>query len=199
MLMKLRKEEIRSLIKETIAAKTKDAKAGLELYRQLSCLEAFTKASLVLSYASMDDEISTDEITAALIASTKTLALPRISNDGMDFYILRKDTPLEDQLETGSYSIREPKQSLNKLSRTDIDSSCIVLVPGRAFTSDGKRLGRGKGYYDTYFYPFFHELQSRKPLFTGICYECQLLPDLPCEAHDITMDYVVTEQRIINR
>ena len=64
MLMKLRKEEIRSLIKETIAAKTKDAKAGLELYRQLSCLEAFTKASLVLSYASMNDEISTDEIRA---------------------------------------------------------------------------------------------------------------------------------------
>jgi len=197
MLMKLRKEEIRSLIKETIAAKTKDAKAGLELYRQLSCLEAFTKASLVLSYASMNDEISTDEIRAGLMDSTKTLALPRISNDGMDFYILRKDTPLEDQLETGSYSIREPKQNLIKLSHTDITPSCIVLVPGRAFTTEGKRLGRGKGFYDKYFHSFFSSLQYAKPYFAGICYECQILTDLPCEDHDITVDCIVTENRII--
>jgi 5-formyltetrahydrofolate cyclo-ligase len=27
----------------------------------------------------------------------------------------------------------------------------LVLVPGRAFTKDGKRLGRGKGFYDNYF------------------------------------------------
>ena len=85
MLMKLRKEEIRSLIKEKMITRTKDKAAGLNLYKQLCLLEAFSKASLVLSYASMDDEISTDEIAAGLMDSTRTLALPRISNDGMDF------------------------------------------------------------------------------------------------------------------
>lgn len=195
--MNFQKHTIRKRIAQILLAKEHDEQAEFALCRHLHQLDAYNNAQTVLSFLSMDDEISTDEITAGLIDSSKTLALPRISNNVMDFYILRKDITLTEQIETGSYSIREPKQNLIKLSHTDITPSCIVLVPGRAFTTDGKRLGRGKGFYDKYFHSFFSSQKCTKPYFAGICYECQILTDLPCEDHDITMDCIVTENRII--
>ena len=61
-------------------------------------------------------------------------------------------------------------------------------MPGMAFTTDGCRLGRGKGYYDRLLsHP---ELRSVRRI--GICFPFQLLPELPVEAHDIRMHRIVT-------
>ncbi len=60
----------------------------------------------------------------------------------------------------------------------------VVLVPGLAFTRTGKRLGRGKGFYDRY-------LADYPGIKIGLAFPEQLLEDIPTEAHDVPMDLVV--------
>lgn len=65
----------------------------------------------------------------------------------------------------------------------------ILLVPGLSFTREGKRLGRGKGFYDRY-------LENFRGIKIGICYECQMVLDIKTDAHDQKMDFIVTEKNI---
>lgn len=65
----------------------------------------------------------------------------------------------------------------------------VIIVPGLAFSPDGARLGRGKGYYDRY-------LGQNKAYKIGVCGEAQIFKDITVEGHDIMMDAVVTDQNI---
>ena len=61
----------------------------------------------------------------------------------------------------------------------------FVLVPGVAFSPNGYRLGRGKGYYDKF-------LSKYSNLFTvGVCFREQFYLDIPTEPHDIPMHKVI--------
>ena len=63
-------------------------------------------------------------------------------------------------------------------------------MPGVAFDRKANRLGRGKGFYDRL-------LAQTHALKIGICYDLQLLDEIPAEPHDIKMDIIVTENNII--
>lgn len=65
----------------------------------------------------------------------------------------------------------------------------ILLVPGLSFSLKGERLGRGKGFYDRY-------LERFKGIKVGICYECQICKELPTEAHDQKVNFIITEKNI---
>lgn len=68
----------------------------------------------------------------------------------------------------------------------------ILLVPGLGFTKDGKRLGRGKGFYDKF-------LQKSTAVKIGIAFEMQILETISTEAHDELMDFVVTDKCIYKK
>ena len=80
-------------------------------------------------------------------------------------------------------NILEPE---NPIKIKEVD---VFLVPGVAFTASGKRLGRGGGYYD--------KLLSKYPdtLKIGITFNERIMQDLPTESHDISMDYVFTNDK----
>ncbi|WP_296319865.1 5-formyltetrahydrofolate cyclo-ligase [Treponema sp. UBA3813] len=131
----------------------------------------------------------------------------------MDFYFLEEGKSLEDQLEAGAYGILEPKTDLKKLDWglagqetgegcpaegvaenreagwSEGETSPFMLVPGVAFTKDGKRLGHGKGFYDIY----IEKLQKAglKPYLCGVALPCQIVTDLATDKHDILMDRVI--------
>uniref|UniRef100_A0AC34F787 5-formyltetrahydrofolate cyclo-ligase n=1 Tax=Panagrolaimus sp. ES5 TaxID=591445 RepID=A0AC34F787_9BILA len=67
----------------------------------------------------------------------------------------------------------------------------LILVPAYAFTINGRRLGKGMGYYDKFFES--HQKQfGLLPKLVGLAFKQQILEDLPIEKHDISMDLVVT-------
>jgi len=67
----------------------------------------------------------------------------------------------------------------------------VLLIPGMAFTSKGDRLGRGGGYYDRY-------CESKNILKIALCFEEQIRSGLPTLDHDIKMDAIITDERIIS-
>ena len=71
--------------------------------------------------------------------------------------------------------------------QADSQKHILILVPGRAFTKDGRRLGRGKGFYDTYLSKIPSIFDIKK---SGVCFSQQLLPDIPTTPDDIMMDSI---------
>lgn len=71
----------------------------------------------------------------------------------------------------------------------------VVIVPALAFDSKKNRIGFGGGYYDT----FLEKVRKKnnKVLFIGVCYDFQIIDSVPTERHDVTLDFVVSESKII--
>lgn len=65
----------------------------------------------------------------------------------------------------------------------------ILLIPGVAFTQEGLRLGRGLSYYDRY-------LAQTKALKIGVCFEYQILEELPTDEWDQSVEIIITEKEI---
>ena len=111
------------------------------------------------------------------LASTVSVVLPRVEGDVMDFYVYDRNC-----MAVGSFGINEPQNSVG-VAACEIDA---VVVPGLAFTVDGARMGRGKGYYDKYL-----SQSDFAALKIGVCYREQLVPHIPTEPHDVPMDVVI--------
>jgi 5-formyltetrahydrofolate cyclo-ligase len=74
----------------------------------------------------------------------------------------------------------------------------LVLLPLVAFDRRGQRLGMGAGYYDRSFAFLRARARPTPPLLVGIGYSFQEVPSLTVQAHDVALDYVVTEKELIS-
>ena len=152
-------------------------RASAAIFSAVERLPEFRAARTVAVFAALPDEPATDEVLARW-ASTRRVVLPRVEGDAMRFYACRPDA-----LVFGAFGILEP-QGERPCPAGEID---LVVCPGVAFTADGRRLGRGRGYYDRYLGdPAFRGFR------VGVCYAHQLVDDLPVEPHDVRMDRVIT-------
>ncbi len=64
----------------------------------------------------------------------------------------------------------------------------LICLPGLGFSTDGYRLGYGKGYFDSY-------LMKHPTIFkVGICLKEQLIPPFPRNDFDQKLNYIITEE-----
>ncbi len=152
------------------------AEASLHLWQQVEALAAFRQAKVVALFSALPDEPDTREVLARW-SESKVLLVPRVEGEVMHFF--RYDVS---KMCDGAFGILEPQQE-EVVSPTQID---LMIVPGVAFTSEGDRMGRGKGFYDKY-------LVQLRPdaIRVGVCYAHQLVEKLPTEPHDVRLDCVV--------
>lgn len=172
------KSDIRRAAKSAVKALTVQQKADKStlILSRIASSESIKSAKTVALYASLSDEVQSFELIEFL-SQTKRVVLPRVAGDDMDFYPY---TP--SSLKVGAFGIEEPQGS-EPISPDEID---VIVVPGVAFTTDGKRCGRGKGYYDKYL-----SRSGFRAIKIGVCYAEQLAEDIPNEPHDIVMDYMI--------
>lgn len=178
----MKKREIRTAIKLlntniTEAQKREEASAVTE---QLNQLILRTNPSVVAAFMPLFDEIGID---INRLAALCRVVVPRITADEsgvaeMEFFDYK---PTE--ISAGAYGINEP-QGATPCAAEDID---LMILPGVAFTPQGDRLGRGKGFYDRY-----TAREGFRALCVGVCYRHQLIDRLPVEPHDRRADIVIT-------
>jgi 5-formyltetrahydrofolate cyclo-ligase len=72
----------------------------------------------------------------------------------------------------------------------------VLIAPVTAFDRRGARLGKGFGVYDR----AVDALRRRglDPLLVGIAFSVQEVPAIPAEAHDIRLDWIVTENETLD-
>ncbi len=67
----------------------------------------------------------------------------------------------------------------------------VIFLPMAAFDAAGNRLGYGAGHYDR----AIARLHQRglKPRLIGCAFECQEVPAIPADVHDVAVDAIATE------
>jgi len=149
---------------------------------------SFFKDSRHLSlYSSFTNEVLTDEILARAVKEGKDVYYPSVVRGvrHLEFFKVREKS----ELSPGSYDIPEPA---SRHAQADPGVFDLVVVPGVVFDTRGARLGFGKGYYD-------RALKGLGCRVVGLAFEFQVLEGekIPLEAHDIRVEAIVTEKRII--
>lgn len=154
--------------------------AAEEVFERLEKTAAFLLADRIMMYHSLPDELYTHDFLKKW-SGKKRFYLPRVN--GVNLEVLPYE---ESRLELGSFHIEEPT-GINVTDPSEIE---LVVVPAVAYDRKGKRLGRGKGFYDR----FLKDTHATK---VGVGYEFQLLDEIPAEPHDVAMDIIVTQKTTI--
>lgn len=179
------KKELRKYfmeIRKSASCKESDAL----IFQRLKELDVFDNADTVLIFASHRSEPSTWELAEYLLEKGILIAYPKCADEGeMTFFRVKS---LE-QLHIGKYGIPEPMGSIVDIPQ--ITERTVCIVPGLAFTADGKRLGNGGGYYDR-FLSKYPSIMTIAPI-----YEKCIAEDIPTMEHDIKVKAIVTEERMV--
>ena len=147
--------------------------------------EEFRRSKVLGLYAPAHNEVATWAVLAAALASAKTVIYPAVAGDTLEFRRILEP----DMLRKGAFGIPEPDTTCDVHDPRDAD---LIVIPGIAFDLTGKRIGYGKGYYDR----ALHHLEGQGKL-VGFCYDFQLIADIAGEPHDVMMDMVITDKRVI--
>ncbi|MDE6750582.1 MAG: 5-formyltetrahydrofolate cyclo-ligase [Lachnospiraceae bacterium] len=191
--------------------KLREEKSNI-IIRTLYEMERYKKAEIILTYADYQSEVITTPLISRALTENKQVFTPRVcsvygeemKSEKMEFYRI---SDIED-LEEGYKGIREPvygedfmekivsyKASGKKASGDA--ASVLMLIPGVVFDKDGHRIGYGKGFYDRYLKRMTEAGINAYKI--ALCYECQMLSEVPHENHDISVDMVITENGIYEK
>lgn len=150
----------------------------------LDCPE-FAAAATVALYAPVHGEVATGLLMEEASARGKRLLYPAVRHGSIEFCAVA----LASALRKGTYGIAEPGP---ECPRVDVAEADLIVVPGVAFDRRGHRIGYGKGYYDR----ALHRLEGQGHL-VGLCYEFQLVEKIVGEPHDVIMDMIVTDTKVV--
>ena len=142
------------------------------------------RAKTVLLYASHGSEVHTDDLAKALIKRGKAVAFPKITSVSGLMTLWRIKNL--DALIPHKHGVRAPDVTRSQpIEPITVD---CVIYPGLAFTKGLSRLGQGGGYYDRLSAKIADNCAR-----IGVCFETQLVDELPQETHDAKVHWVVTE------
>ena len=156
---------------------------SLAIAARLTEMTRFANAKSVAVYVSFGNEIETHTLIRQLLTDRRHVCVPAF-HDGK--YLPSEIQDFDEDLVTGNLGILEPKL----FRRVPATRPEVWLVPGLAFDRTGNRVGRGKGYYDAL-------LQSAPGIKIALTHDFQLLPEVPTESHDVRMDFIVTENQVV--
>lgn len=151
--------------------------------------DLYKNANIIMAYIDFRNEVQTEKIIKSAISDGKRIVIP-ISKVETRQLVLSELINYDIELKAGAYGILEPKSEY--LRETDPELVDLVLIPGVAFDQRGYRVGYGAGYYDR-----FLEKVRTDTSKIALAFELQMV-DHACEdSHDVPVDLIITEDRII--
>jgi 5-formyltetrahydrofolate cyclo-ligase len=165
------------------------AEASQAIARNIASLEGYGSARVVLLTLPFRSEWDALLVARHALAAGKIVVAPRVDPTARTLRPLRI-VDLDRDVESGYRGIPEPRATCAAVALQTID---WVLTPGVGFDAAGRRLGYGGGYYDRLL-PLLPRAASR----VAGAFEVQLVDRVPAAPHDIGVDCIVTEQRIID-
>lgn len=172
--------------RDNIPPEVRRAKNRMVRERLLS-LDEFRNAGIVFFFASFRTEVDTTEMIKSSLTSGKRVLLPKVDKDRHEL-MLYEITDFG-ELSPGYMGIPEPSFQGRQMSINDAD---IVIIPGAGFDASGNRIGYGGGYYDR----LLSGLQKQMPVIAP-AYEEQIVDSIPSEPHDIRVQMIVTDRRLL--
>ena len=145
----------------------------------LGCIQ---DAACVMAYSATGGEPDLSGFIQACIDAGKCVALPCVGKKGE---MIAAEYHPNAKTVCNRYGILEPVAG-----GTVPQQPGVVIVPGLAFDTGCRRIGFGGGYYDRF-------LVQRDAVKIGVCFDTQIVKHIKADVHDVPMDIVVTEKRMI--
>jgi 5-formyltetrahydrofolate cyclo-ligase len=179
------KGRIRAQVRARLAGVVERTIFSAQVVERLLARPEWNNSQTVLAYVALPDELDMSNVISAAWRSGKRVGLPRYEPASGTYGAAeyRGET-----LVAQKFGVREPALEAPALPLKQLD---LVLVPGVAFDRFGRRLGRGKGFYDR----LLAEVIGVK---CGVALDEQVVDSLPFEPHDIAVDFVLTPTRWID-
>lgn len=156
--------------------------ASKSILKKLKKIEVFRNAQKIGAYYPIGSEILTQDIMQEALSEGKEIFLPKVIGKNIEF---RKIVNLSN-LENGSFDIMEPRNECPVDNNLD-----VILVPTVGISPKGVRLGYGHGFYDRF-------LAENKIKTISLTFEKQIVKNIPQSEHDVIINWIVTEDRIID-
>lgn len=146
-------------------------------------LSEYQAARTIMFFASFRSEVETGTMIDAALKAGKRVVLPKVQGKELALFEIRD---FGRDVAPGAWGIPEPGTSL-PVSIRDID---LVVIPGAAFDDHGNRIGYGAGFYDKL-------LPAFKGATIALAFEQQVVARVPADPHDVPIQKIVTEKRVI--
>ncbi len=147
----------------------------------VSAVEPFDGDGALAVYLASNEEIDLSVFIDGMLGRGVTVVSPRWN--GETYELAKIKSLAEDDLRLGPMNIQEPAEA-DIVEPKDVSA---WIIPGLAFTKDGKRLGYGGGWYDRLL-----SSARRDSLKIGVAHDFQIVDDIPSEPHDIRLSRIVT-------
>jgi len=185
----VKKARLRRHVADLVAAAPAERRAAWDeaIQTRLRSEAIYLRSRVIHCYLAMHDEVATQHLAQAALADGKQVVAPVVHPERRRLRFARIED-YEHDLAPGYRGILEPIEP-RWVELLQIE---LFVIPGVVFDRFGYRLGRGLGYYDR----CLSRVKGRSVI-CGLAYELQVVDALPTAAHDVPMDYIVTERRVI--
>lgn len=185
------KKTIRQEVLQRRDAISKNVKKekDIVIMQRISQLPEFINAKTIFFYTSFRSEVDTIDMIKVSLNTGKLIVLPKVDkeNNRLKLYEIKN----MNELARGYMWILEPFVSEDRLR--DLDDIDLIIIPGAAFDIYGNRLGYGAGFYDM----LLSKMEKKIPI-VAPAYEEQIVEKIPAEPHDIKVDKIVTDKKVID-
>lgn len=182
------KKELRQRVRARLKNLSPERRAAASA-QACSLLEeqaAWKNAQTIFFYAPLPEEVDLWPLLRDSLAAGKIIALPRFDAAAQRYVACQIQDPAAD-ISDGRFGIREPAEHCVLLPLNRLD---LALAPGVAFDLRGRRLGRGKGFYDQL-------LALVRGTTCGVAFDEQIVREIPVEPHDVHLNCILTPTRWI--
>jgi 5-formyltetrahydrofolate cyclo-ligase len=186
------KRRLRTEIKKTLAALDKEdcARESAKIRLAITSSPVWAGLATLAAFLPLPGEPDLRPLLQQALSEGKKVCLPRIEGGGLVFHFVRD---LERNFLTHAWGIHEPAPRLPEARPADFAGEGVLfLVPGLAFDHRGRRLGRGKGFYDRFFRTL--AAQGIRPAIFGAAFSCQILETVPTDENDFPLSGLVSEE-----
>ncbi|MDW8033747.1 MAG: 5-formyltetrahydrofolate cyclo-ligase [Nitrososphaerota archaeon] len=185
------KDEVREVVLKRILSMTEEQKRdkSLKIISKLKQLEEYSRAQVIMTYVSKNDEVDTIGLIREMLQSGKRVVVPVVYKKERE--LIPCEISSLEELSSGAFNLMEPKPDECRI--IDVNDIDLIIVPGRAFDRKCNRLGRGMGYFDRFL---------KKPIkgkVIGLAFSEQVFDRIPFDENDVKVDIVITEHTIIRR
>jgi 5-formyltetrahydrofolate cyclo-ligase len=141
----------------------------------------------LMVYVSKPLEVDTHCLLQELLKKRRRIVVPIIEKETKTLRLSYLTDP--GHLVSSTFQVMEPIGNERSARPEDVKA---VIVPMLAFDDRGHRLGYGAGYYDRFLCNYPHITKI------GLAFSCQHTQEVPADANDIGMDFIITEEGILN-
>lgn len=142
----------------------------------------FAPGTVISGFMPIRSEADTRPLMEALRTRGGRIVLP---------VVLDRETIVFRAFETDTLLVKTGFGTTGPGEDAEVLDPDILLVPLSVFDGKGQRVGYGAGHYDRAIARL--HARGRQPVLIGVAFDCQEVPSVPAEPHDVSLHAILTE------